>query len=649
MLLLLDATTKSIEAASSSGPTDITFVTAYSDSTSNSFTEGSSDGTVSTVDTTVVAAPAASTRRVIKSINFYNTSGSARTVTLKYNNNGTKRIIAVFTLATGENWSTDDLGGGGTSSLTVGSTPITGTNGSVLFVNGSVLGEIATTGSGNLVRATSPTLTTPNLGTPSAATLTNATGLPLSTGVTGTLPVANGGTGVTTSTGSGSNVLSTSPTLTTPNLGTPSAATLTNATGLPLSTGVTGTLSVSNGGTGASSLTANNVLLGNGTSAVQVVPPGANGNVLTSNGTTWTSAAPTGGGGAVENLLINGGFDWARRQVPGTLTARANDSYCADRWYVLHNGGPTDIQYARTAGDTNSEYSGQLKQVSATSRLVGIAQIVESANSIPLSGKSATFQARIKASSSMTMRMAILAWTGTADNVTSNIVNNWASTNYTAGNFFNSANVSVVSVSPSLSVSTSFAGFSITGTMSSSIRNAIVFLWAESAMSQNVTFDITQAGLYASASALEEWSPRPDIAEDALCLAYCQPLVDVTLGTPQPLGVWGIRFNEIIDFAFRLPVVMRGAPTLVLNSATFKSGGQPTDSENLFGALNVSIGSFYTVTNTAIPLGLAASNRASVNLRLGIFNASYGLNGSTGNMSALIFGGITNVYLEAEL
>jgi hypothetical protein len=106
-------------------------------------------------------------------------------------------------------------------------------------------------------------------------------------------PVANGGTGVTTSTGTGSVVLSDSPTLVTPALGTPSSGTLTNATGLPIVAGTTGTLSVDRGGTGATSLTANNVILGNGTSAVQVVAPSSSGNVLTSNGTTWQSTAPS--------------------------------------------------------------------------------------------------------------------------------------------------------------------------------------------------------------------------------------------------------------------------------------------------------------------------------------------------------------------
>jgi hypothetical protein len=64
-------------------------------------------------------------------------------------------------------------------------------------------------------------------------------------------------------------------------------------------------LGVAQGGTGAASLTANNVVLGNGTSAVQVVAPGTNGNVLTSNGTTWQSTAPAAGVSAGKAIALS--------------------------------------------------------------------------------------------------------------------------------------------------------------------------------------------------------------------------------------------------------------------------------------------------------------------------------------------------------
>jgi hypothetical protein len=58
----------------------------------------------------------------------------------------------------------------------------------------------------------------------------------------------------------------------------------------------TGTLGVDQGGTGLTTLTANNVILGNGTSTPTFVAPGTSGNVLTSNGTTWQSTAPAASG-----------------------------------------------------------------------------------------------------------------------------------------------------------------------------------------------------------------------------------------------------------------------------------------------------------------------------------------------------------------
>ena len=199
----------------------------------------------------------------------------------------------------------------------------------------------STTGSGAVVLATSPTLVTPALGTPASGVMTNVTGLPLTTGVTGTLPVTNGGTGVTTSTGSGSNVLNTSPTLVTPALGTPSAIVLTNATGLPngglVNSSITiGGTSISLGGSssaitnditihgltvgqGAGSISTNTVL---GASALNANTTGARntalGNLALAGNTTTTYSDATAIG---YNALYQGGGGKSTAVGSGALSS----------------------------------------------------------------------------------------------------------------------------------------------------------------------------------------------------------------------------------------------------------------------------------------------------------------------------------------
>ena len=159
---------------------------------------------------------------------------------------------------------------------------------------------------------------------------------------TGTLAVLRGGTGVTTSTGSGNNVLSTSPVLTTPNLGTPSAGTLTSCTGLPIVAGTTGTLTVARGGTGVTTSTGTGaVVLGTSpTFTTQITVP-----AIVKSGTN--GVGNIGAAGSTFNTVF--------AKATSAQYADLAEMYCADADYapgtVLSFGGTKEVTVSSIASD----------------------------------------------------------------------------------------------------------------------------------------------------------------------------------------------------------------------------------------------------------------------------------------------------------
>lgn len=193
---------------------------------------------------------------------------------------------------------------------------------------------------------TSATFVAPALGTPISGTLTSCIGLPIVAGTTGTLTVARGGTGVTTSTGTGSAVLSTSPTLVTPVLGVASAtsvnklaitapataATLTIADGKVLTSSNTLTLA----GTDGKTLTVNNSLTLSGTDATVMTFPSTTASLAridaaqtfagnqTFSGAIITSTQTLSGAGAVDIVNIATAFTSTATGNALTLANGAN-------------------------------------------------------------------------------------------------------------------------------------------------------------------------------------------------------------------------------------------------------------------------------------------------------------------------------------
>jgi hypothetical protein len=219
------------------------------------------------------------------------------------------------------------------------------------------------------------------------------------------------------------------------------------------------------------------------------------------------------------NLLINGDMRIAQRGTSFTGgTANADDTYTLDRWYNLAEGNDSvDITQASDSPDDNG-YSYAM-DIETTGEKFGLAQIIEADNCIGAIGNTVTlsFSAKVSNARIDTVKAAIIAWSGTADTVTSDFISSWNADGTTPTLI---ANATLENTPADLGVTTSWATYSVSASVdTASANNIIAFIWSDDATNP-------QAGdfLYVTNAKLEVGSDATDFAPDdkAANLAKCQ-------------------------------------------------------------------------------------------------------------------------------
>lgn len=366
------------------------------------------------------------------------------------------------------------------------------------------------------------------------------------------------------------------------------------------------------------------LIAGTGAGTAVELPPGTDGQVLVyRSGETAGVKPETLSISVVDstNYLINGGFPFAQRQTPGTLTNIGCSKYGPDRWrvewefpaaaanwqasfnYALNDvckptvyngfyykvttdagssGGSqptwpttpgttvvdggitwtcmTDVQYARQDGSSEagltSPYYGQWKRVNNAGKLL-VFQALRNVNTLKFRGQTIIFQQKLKASSSKTLKMAILELQsgGTADTLPSPFVTSW---NADGSDPTFGSNIAVIATAQAKTVGTSMAVFTFSGTFPTTSKNLICAVWSDSDFAVNDTFSQAEAGLYYGDTA-QAWHPRSDEQELEVAKAYCQL-------NPNASGIW--VSSSTIRVIASLPVTMWKSPSVRLLTTT---------------------------------------------------------------------------------
>jgi len=309
---------------------------------------------------------------------------------------------------------------------------------------------------------------------------------------------------------------------------------------------------------------AGDLVYGTGADTFTKLALGTANQVLTVNaGATapeWKT--PSAGATAVnKNYLINGGFAIAERGNSFTAGANNDDAYTLDRWYILSDTNDViDVTQNTATVPTNGQFAIAL-DVETVNKKFGIASILEYTDCIGLIGNTVTFSFKAKVSSTTKLdnvKAAIVAWSGTADTVTSDIISAW---NVEGTNPTLIANATYENSPANLNLTTSYATYSVSAAVdTASTKNIIVFVWSD------VTDTTLGDFLYISEAKLElgstatafEYAGGTFEGELAACNRYYQEI---------QFGAGAAADGSNVDFMLPHTTTMRVAPSATVTTA----------------------------------------------------------------------------------
>lgn len=495
-----------------------------------------------------------------------------------------------------------------------------GTDGSFLYNNAGKLGERITTGSSAVVLNQGPLIINPTINTPTLTGNLYVGDTPYQGDANSVLTATGTGVEWNYSSGTGDVVRNIAPTIT--------DLILADA------------LEISGVGTGRPG------------QLVQATGTGAS-----ATGITWADRSG-------RNAVINGDFAVGQRGTSFTSSTpftNNDDAYTLDRWYILSDGNNRVEITQETSNLPGEQFDYQqtgcrmrVNTTSASAFKFGIAQIIEQRNCVGLIGKPVTLSFKLKASSTTKLdniKAAIVQWTGTADAVTSDIVSSW---NAEGTNPTLITNASYVNTPANLNNAGSWTGYDntnaqpITGTVSASAKNLIVFIWSDVTDTTAGDFIyVTDVQLEAGSVATAYERLPIDINIDR-CQRYCQ-LVETESNTGMGFAiVEGTAPSQTLTAFLRwyFTAPMRATASFVSNiTATVTGAGAASGTSIAFVNFNTNALANVSVGTTTITTQ-GSTRGAFIRFAIGPGTVT---GTSNGNIMSLRFTSSVRCVFDAEL